>query len=139
MMNLKWPPATRNFGRKRLRAKFPDLGDEALRTSRPTASSARRGSEARRHPRRQDHAKSETDRAGRRLLRAIFGEKAADVKDTSVESSVRPYGIVMDVKVSSKKDGERTANPLQRGKRQRSRSRRSQEEDDELSDQLTER
>jgi DNA-directed RNA polymerase subunit beta len=37
-----------------------------------------------------------------RLLRAIFGEKAADVKDTSLKVPSGTYGIVMDVKVSSK-------------------------------------
>jgi DNA-directed RNA polymerase subunit beta len=51
--------------------------------------------------------KSETELAPEeKLLRAIFGEKAADVKDTSlvVPSGVR--GIVMDVKVSARIDGE---------------------------------
>src|SRR4029078_8347271 len=44
-----------------------------------------------------------------RLLRAIFGEKAADVKDTSLKVPSGTYGIVMDVKVSSKKDSEKAA------------------------------
>ena len=51
--------------------------------------------------------KSETELAPEeKLLRAIFGEKAADVKDTSlvVPSGVR--GIIMDVKVSARIDGE---------------------------------
>ncbi|KRP37703.1 MAG: DNA-directed RNA polymerase subunit beta [Opitutaceae bacterium BACL24 MAG-120322-bin51] len=51
--------------------------------------------------------KSETELAPEeKLLRAIFGEKAADVKDSSlvVPSGVR--GIVMDVKVSARVDGE---------------------------------
>jgi len=55
--------------------------------------------------------KSETELAPEeRLLRAIFGEKAADVKDTSLKVPSGVYGIVMDVKVSSKKDkdGEKT-------------------------------
>src|ERR1700726_4562078 len=53
--------------------------------------------------------KSETELAPEeRLLRAIFGEKAADVKDTSLTVPSGTYGIVMDVKVSSKKEGERT-------------------------------
>jgi len=55
--------------------------------------------------------KSETELAPEeRLLRAIFGEKAADVKDTSLKVPSGTYGIVMDVKISSKKekDGERT-------------------------------
>jgi DNA-directed RNA polymerase subunit beta len=51
--------------------------------------------------------KSETELAPEeKLLRAIFGEKAADVKDSSlvVPSGVR--GIVMDIKVSARVDGE---------------------------------
>ena len=44
--------------------------------------------------------KSETELAPEeRLLRAIFGEKAADVKDTSLKVPSGTYGIVMDVKV----------------------------------------
>ncbi len=47
--------------------------------------------------------KSETELAPEeRLLRAIFGEKAADVRDTSLKAPSGTYGIVMDVKVSSK-------------------------------------
>ena len=47
--------------------------------------------------------KSETELAPEeRLLRAIFGEKAADVKDTSLKVPSGTYGIVMDVKVSAK-------------------------------------
>jgi len=49
--------------------------------------------------------KSETELAPEeRLLRAIFGEKAADVKDTSLTVPSGIYGIVMDVKVSAKKE-----------------------------------
>ncbi len=49
--------------------------------------------------------KSETELAPEeRLLRAIFGENAADVKDTSLKVPSGTYGIVMDVKVSSKKE-----------------------------------
>src|SRR4051812_779709 len=54
--------------------------------------------------------KSETELAPEeRLLRAIFGEKAADVKDTSLKVPSGTYGIVMDVKVSSKKESDRVA------------------------------
>jgi len=53
--------------------------------------------------------KSETELAPEeRLLRAIFGEKAADVKDTSLTVPSGVYGIVMDVKVSSKKEISRS-------------------------------
>ena len=52
--------------------------------------------------------KSETELAPEeRLLRAIFGEKAADVKDTSLKVPSGTYGIVMDVKVSSKRDTDK--------------------------------
>jgi DNA-directed RNA polymerase subunit beta len=49
--------------------------------------------------------KSETELAPEeRLLRAIFGEKAADVRDTSLTVPSGTYGIVMDVKVSALKE-----------------------------------
>lgn len=49
--------------------------------------------------------KSETELAPEeRLLRAIFGEKAADVKDASLTAPPGTEGIVMDVKVFSRKD-----------------------------------
>lgn len=51
--------------------------------------------------------KSETELAPEeKLLRAIFGEKAADVKDTSLLVPSGTSGIVMDVKVSSRVDGD---------------------------------
>ena len=53
--------------------------------------------------------KSETELAPEeRLLRAIFGEKAADVRDTSLTVPSGTYGIVMDVKVSARKEVSRT-------------------------------
>jgi DNA-directed RNA polymerase subunit beta len=49
--------------------------------------------------------KSETELSPEeRLLRAIFGEKAADVKDASLVASPGTEGVVMDVKVFSKRD-----------------------------------
>jgi len=52
--------------------------------------------------------KSETELAPEeRLLRAIFGEKAADVRDTSLTVPSGTAGIVMDVKVSAGKEGQR--------------------------------
>ena len=52
--------------------------------------------------------KSETELAPEeRLLRAIFGEKAADVRDTSLTVPSGVYGIVMDVKVTSQQDARR--------------------------------
>ncbi len=49
--------------------------------------------------------KSETELAPEeRLLRAIFGEKAADVKDASLTIPPGTEGVVMDVKVFSRRD-----------------------------------
>ncbi|MBL9200397.1 MAG: DNA-directed RNA polymerase subunit beta [Opitutaceae bacterium] len=51
--------------------------------------------------------KSETELAPEeKLLRAIFGEKAADVKDTSLIVPSGVTGIIMDVKVSSRIDNQ---------------------------------
>ncbi len=51
--------------------------------------------------------KSETELAPEeKLLRAIFGEKAADVKDSSLIVPSGVNGIVMDVKVSTRVEGE---------------------------------
>jgi DNA-directed RNA polymerase subunit beta len=51
--------------------------------------------------------KSETDLAPEeKLLRAIFGEKAADVKDSSLKVPSGTQGIVMDIKVSSRSEAE---------------------------------
>ena len=62
--------------------------------------------------------KSETELAPEeRLLRAIFGEKAADVKDTSLKVPSGTYGIVMDVKVSSKKEKD-TKSANKKGEKQ---------------------
>jgi DNA-directed RNA polymerase subunit beta len=52
--------------------------------------------------------KSETELAPEeKLLRAIFGEKAADVKDTSLVVPSGVAGIIMDVKVSNRLDSEK--------------------------------
>lgn len=49
--------------------------------------------------------KSETELAPEeRLLRAIFGEKAADVKDASLNAPPGTEGVVMDVKVFRRRD-----------------------------------
>ncbi|MBP9841451.1 MAG: DNA-directed RNA polymerase subunit beta [Simkaniaceae bacterium] len=49
--------------------------------------------------------KSETELSPEeRLLRAIFGEKAADVKDASLHAPPGTEGVVMDVKVFSRRD-----------------------------------
>ena len=87
--------------------------------------------------------KSETELAPEeRLLRAIFGEKAADVKDTSLKVPSGTYGIVMDVKISSKKDSEREKEKSAASSDARKHARQVEEEykkkHEELRDQLTE-
>jgi DNA-directed RNA polymerase subunit beta len=63
--------------------------------------------------------KSETELAPEeRLLRAIFGEKAADVKDTSLTVPSGTYGIVMDVRVSSKEKAAKVKMTPSESKRQ---------------------
>ena len=51
--------------------------------------------------------KGETDvTAEERLLRAIFGEKAREVRDTSLKVPHGAYGIVMDTKVFTRENGD---------------------------------
>ncbi|MDF3127601.1 DNA-directed RNA polymerase subunit beta [Kiritimatiellaeota bacterium B1221] len=53
--------------------------------------------------------KSETELAPEeRLLRAIFGEKAADVRDTSLTVPSGTTGIVMDVKIASRNSSKKS-------------------------------
>ena len=87
--------------------------------------------------------KSETELAPEeRLLRAIFGEKAADVKDTSLKVPSGTYGIVMDVKVSAKKDADKANSVKVSPSDAKKHTKQVQEEfktkTDELREQLTE-
>ncbi len=84
--------------------------------------------------------KSETELAPEeRLLRAIFGEKAADVKDTSLTVPSGTYGIVMDVKVSSRKEVTRIKlSPTESKKQAKVIEEDYAKRKDELHEQLTE-
>lgn len=84
--------------------------------------------------------KSETDLAPEeKLLRAIFGEKAADVKDSSLIVPSGIYGIVMDVKVSSRIDGEKDSRSMSDLRRQEKKvSEEIRAQTDGLRDELTE-
>ena len=56
--------------------------------------------------------KGETDlTAEERLLRAIFGEKAREVRDTSLKVPHGEYGVVVDAKVFSRADGDTELSP----------------------------
>ncbi len=84
--------------------------------------------------------KSETELAPEeRLLRAIFGEKAADVKDTSLTVPSGTYGIVMDVKVSSRKEiAKSKLTPAETKRQMKAASEELTRRRDELHEQLTE-
>ena len=97
------------LGPEEITRDIPNLGDEALKNLGPDGV-IRVGAEVKPGDILVGKItpKSETELAPEeRLLRAIFGEKAADVKDTSLKVPSGTYGIVMDVKVSAKKESER--------------------------------
>ncbi|CAN5312399.1 DNA-directed RNA polymerase subunit beta [soil metagenome] len=85
--------------------------------------------------------KSETELAPEeRLMRAIFGETAADVKDTSLRVPSGCTGIVMDVRVSSRRDAtkEKMA-PAEMKKQLKAINEDYKSKKDALTDQLTEK
>jgi DNA-directed RNA polymerase subunit beta len=129
------------LGPEEITRDIPNLGDEALKNLGPDGV-IRVGAEVKPGDILVGKItpKSETELAPEeRLLRAIFGEKAADVKDTSLKVPSGTYGIVMDVKVSSKKEAEREKTSVSEERKQ---AKQVEEEykkkTDELRDQLTE-
>jgi DNA-directed RNA polymerase subunit beta len=130
------------LGPEEITRDIPNLGDEALKNL-GTDGVIRIGAEVKPGDILVGKItpKSETELAPEeRLLRAIFGEKAADVKDTSLKVPSGTYGIVMDVKVSAKKDGERSTKSVSTEEKRHA---KQIEEDhkkktNELQDQLTE-
>jgi DNA-directed RNA polymerase subunit beta len=130
------------LGPEEITRDIPNLGDEALKNLGPDGV-IRIGAEVKPGDILVGKItpKSETELAPEeRLLRAIFGEKAADVKDTSLKVPSGTYGIVMDVKVSSKKESDRE---VRVAVSEEKRHAKEVEEDyrkktDELREQLTE-
>ena len=130
------------LGPEEITRDIPNLGDEALKNLGPDGV-IRVGAEVRPGDILVGKItpKSETELAPEeRLLRAIFGEKAADVKDTSLKVPSGTYGIVMDVKVSSKKEGERAGKSSAGEEKRHSKQIEDdhKKKTDELRDQLTE-
>ena len=131
------------LGPEEITRDIPNLGDEALKNLGPDGV-IRVGAEVKPGDILVGKItpKSETELAPEeRLLRAIFGEKAADVKDTSLKVPSGTYGIVMDVKVSSKKESDRdkdkpTTSDVRKVARQVQEEYKSKL--DELREQLTE-
>src|SRR5499426_459927 len=130
------------LGPEEITRDIPNLGEEALKNLGPDGV-IRVGAEVKPGDILVGKItpKSETELAPEeRLLRAIFGEKAADVKDTSLKVPSGTYGIVMDVKVSSKKDSDAALHSPSSDARKHSKqvSEDHKAKTDELQDQLTE-
>src|SRR3984957_4429187 len=129
------------LGPEEITRDIPNLGDEALKNLGPDGV-IRVGAEVKPGDILVGKItpKSQTELAPEeRLLRAIFGEKAADVKDTSLKVPSGTYGIVMDVKVSAKKEADVEAKAVPETRRH---AKEVQDEHktktDELREQLTE-
>jgi DNA-directed RNA polymerase subunit beta len=109
------------LGPEEITRDIPNVGEEALRNLGPDGV-IRPGAEVRPGDILVGKItpKSETELAPEeRLLRAIFGEKAAEVRDTSLTVPSGTYGIVMDVKVTAHKEVKRAEATPQERKRQR--------------------
>ena len=128
------------LGPEEITRDIPNLGDEALKNL-STDGVIRIGAEVKPGDILVGKItpKSETELAPEeRLLRAIFGEKAADVKDTSLKVPSGTYGIVMDVKVSAKHEGEHKATPTEDKRAAKQIQEDHRKKVEELRDQLTE-
>jgi DNA-directed RNA polymerase subunit beta len=129
------------LGPEEITRDIPNVGEEALRNLGPDGV-VRIGAEVKPGDILVGKItpKSETELAPEeRLLRAIFGEKAADVKDTSLTVPSGTYGIVMDVKVSSKKELAKTKlSPSEAKKHAKQLEDDYKKRSDELHEQLTE-
>src|SRR4026208_2459877 len=131
------------LGPEEITRDIPNLGEEALKNLGPDGV-IRVGAEVKPGDILVGKItpKSETELAPEeRLLRAIFGEKAADVKDTSLKVPSGTYGIVMDVKVSSKKEWDKEKdkpNPNDTKKAAKQVQEEYRAKTEELREQLTE-
>ncbi|HXD01112.1 MAG TPA: DNA-directed RNA polymerase subunit beta [Verrucomicrobiae bacterium] len=130
------------LGPEEITRDIPNLGDEALKNLGPDGV-IRVGAEVKPGDILVGKItpKSETELAPEeRLLRAIFGEKAADVKDTSLKVPSGTYGIIMDVKVSAKKESEQGSRTVATEEKKHSREVEEEykKKTEELREQLTE-
>jgi len=109
------------LGPEEITRDIPNVGEEALRNLGPDGV-IRPGAEVRPGDILVGKItpKSETELAPEeRLLRAIFGEKAAEVRDTSLTVPSGTYGIVMDVKITAHKEAKSAESTPTERKRQR--------------------
>jgi len=111
------------LGPEEITRDIPNVGEDSLRNLGPDGV-IRRGAEV--GPGDilvgKITPKSETELAPEeRLLRAIFGEKAAEVRDTSLTVPSGTRGIVMDVRVTAHKEVKRPeATPSERRRQRQS-------------------
>src|SRR5438874_10960844 len=128
------------LGPEEITRDIPNLGDEALKNLGPDGV-IRVGAEVKPGDILVGKItpKSETELAPEeRLLRAIFGEKAADVKDTSLTVPSGTYGIVMDVKVSSRREVSREKlTPTETKRQLKAITEDHRKKKEELTEQLT--
>jgi len=129
------------LGPEEITRDIPNVGEEALKDLGPDGV-IRRGAEVRPGDILVGKItpKSETELAPEeRLLRAIFGEKAADVRDTSLTVPSGTYGIVMDVKVTAHKElKEKDLSPSERRKQLRQSKEEYKQRRQKLTEELTE-
>ena len=96
------------IGPEEITREIPNVGDDALKDL-TSEGIVRKGTEVRAGDILVGKVtpKGETElTAEERLLRAIFGEKARDVRDTSLRLPHGESGVVVDVKVFSRENGD---------------------------------
>jgi len=129
------------LGPEEITRDIPNVGEEALRNLGPDGV-IRPGAEVRPGDILVGKItpKSETELAPEeRLLRAIFGEKAAEVRDTSLTVPSGTYGIVMDVKVTAHKETKNAdSSPAQRKRQRKTIEEEHKAKRQELQNDLTE-
>ncbi|MDF1752210.1 MAG: DNA-directed RNA polymerase subunit beta [Verrucomicrobiales bacterium] len=130
------------LGPEEITRDIPNVGEEALRNLGPDGV-IRVGAEVRPGDILVGKItpKSETELAPEeRLLRAIFGEKAADVKDTSLRVPSGCIGIVMDVRVSSRNSSSKEKlDPKEEEKQKKQIIEEHKRRFEELTEQLTDK
>ena len=101
------------LGPEEITREIPNVGEEALKNLDENGI-VRIGTEVKAHSILVGKVtpKGETElTAEERLLRAIFGEKSRDVRDTSLRLKNGEAGIVVDVKVFSRENGDESLSP----------------------------
>jgi DNA-directed RNA polymerase subunit beta len=101
--------ATPSSGPRKSRGTSERVGNVPARSRRERHHPHRRERQAGRHPRRARSRRRArpSSRRKRKLLRAIFGEKAGDVKDASLTCPPGIEGIVVGVRIFSRKGIEK--------------------------------